>query len=92
MNILNIVVGTPLVHPEELLAFDHEDWVQNEQAQTLFTKERFLPAALKEAGIVPSTNEVRRNRKGLMIMLEKPDCFWVKWGKKKVFIVVGESN
>ena len=67
-----------------------EDWVKNERSQTYFTDERFLPAVLKEAGIVPSTSEVRRNRPELMITVDKPDCFWVKWGKKRVYIVVGE--
>lgn len=88
--ILNIVVGTPLVSPETLLAYDMEDWLQTEKDQTMFTEQRFLPAILKDIGVVPSINEVRRNRADLMITLDRPDCFWVKWGKKKLYIVVGE--
>ena len=86
----NIVIGTPLVAPELLIASNKDDWENNEKSQTLFTEERSLPAILKEAGIVPSISEVRRNRPELMIKLEIPDCFWVKWGKKRVYIVVGE--
>lgn len=86
----NIIIGTPLVRPELLIATDINDWENNEKPQTLFTEERSLPAILKEAGIVPSISEVRRNRPELMVQLETPDCFWVKWGKKRVYIVVGE--
>lgn len=86
----NIVIGTPLVGLSHLLAHDFEDWAKHERFQTHFTNERKLHAILKEAGIVPSISEVRRNRPELMITLDKPDCFWVKWGKKKVYIVVGE--
>lgn len=88
--IQNVVIGNPLVSPEFLLATNKDDWENNEKSQTLFTEERNLPAILKEAGIVPSISEVRRNRPELMIKLETPDCFWVKWGKKRVYIIVGE--
>lgn len=88
--IQNIVIGTPLVGLEHLLAYDFEDYIKNERTQTHFTNERSLPVVLKEAGIVPSTGEVRRNRPELVVTLDKPDCFWVKWGKKRVYIVVGE--
>ena len=58
--------------------------------KTLFTETRFLPAIMKEAGIVQSTGEVRRNKPELMITLDKPDCINIKWGKKFLYIVVGE--
>ena len=87
---LNAVIGTPLVDPATLLSYDKEDWEKTEKDQTIFTNQRFLPTLLKEAGIAPSTNEVRRNRPDLVVTLDKPDCFWVKWGKKKLYIVVGE--
>lgn len=90
MTIMNVVVGTPLVDPWMLLAYDAADWEANEKHQTLFTDQRYLPAILKEAGIVPSLSEVRRNRPELVTTLDKPDCFWVKWGKKRLYIVVGE--
>lgn len=87
---MNIVIGTPIVDPFSLLSYDKEDWEQIEQKQTLFTEQRFLPAVLKDAGVVPSISEVRRNRPDLVITLNKLDCFWVKWGKKKLYIVVGK--
>ena len=88
--LLNVVIGTPLVAPEELLAFNLDDWNTNERQKTLFTETRYLPAILKEAGIVSSTNEVRKNNPKLNITLDRPDCMMVKWGKKFLFIVVGE--
>ena len=45
---------------------------------------------MKEAGIVQSTGEVRRNKPEFMITLNKPDCINIKWGKKFLYIVVGE--
>lgn len=86
---LNIVIGNPLVHPMELIALDANDWETNEKAQTYFTETRYLPAVLKEAGIVSSTGEVRRNQPALCRNLDELDCFWLKWGKKKIWIVVG---
>ena len=57
---------------------------------TLFTGTRYLPAVMKEAGVVQSTSEVRKNRPDLNISLENPDCLWVKWGKKRLYVIVGE--
>ena len=88
--IANVVIGKPLVSPESLLALDQEDWEHIEKEQTLFTETRYLPAIMKEAGIVSSTNEVRRNNQKYNITLEKPDCMMIKWGKKFLFVVVGE--
>lgn len=86
----NIVVGTPLVNPAELLAVDETDWQENELPYTFITSERRLPNILKDAGIVKSTSEVRKNKPHLNIVLDKPDCIWVEWGKKKLYIVVGD--
>lgn len=87
---LNVVIGKPLVDPKALLALDDLDWKNNEQPQTLFTETRYLPAVMKEAGVVQSTSEVRKNRPDLNISLENPDCLWVKWGKKRLYVIVGE--
>ena len=87
---LNVVIGKPLVDPKTLLALDDLDWKNNEQPQTLFTETRYLPAVMKEAGVVQSTSEVRKNRPDLNISLENPDCLWVKWGKKRRYVIVGE--
>ena len=87
--IQNIVIGEPLIPPEKLLAKDQDDWEDNEKRQTLFTQTRFLPTVLKEAGIVSSTSEVRRNRPDLMKELTELDFLQIKIGKKTIFIVVG---
>ena len=87
---LNEVIGKPLVDPKTLLALDDLDWKNNEQPQTLFTETRYLPAVMKEAGVVQSTSEVRKNRPDLNISLENPNCLWVKWGKKRLYVIVGE--
>lgn len=88
-SFLNVVVGIPLTEPQELIALNNEDWKNNEKNLTYFTKERFLPKIMKEIGLVSATSEVRRNKPELMITLDKPDCFWLKWGKKKIWFVVG---
>lgn len=87
---LNVVIGKPLVDPKTLLVLDDLDWKNNEQMQTLFTETRYLPAVMKESGMVQSTSEVRKNRPDLNISLENPDCLWVKWGKKRLYVIVGE--
>ena len=86
----NIVVGLPIVEPWEVIAIDKEDFEKNEKQDTLFTSQRFLPAILVEAGIVKSNSEVKRNKPELCRVLNELDCFWVKWGKQKIYIVVGE--
>lgn len=88
--IQNVVICKPLVEPWELLAYDEQDWGENEKAQTLFTDTRWLPAVMKEAGLVKSNSEVRRNRPELMVTLDKTDFIELKWGKRFLFIVVGE--
>ena len=87
--IQNVVIGDILISPEKLFAKDLEDWENNERGQTLFTQTRFLPAILKEAGIVNSTSEIRRNRPDLVKELNEIDFFQIKIGKKILFIAVG---
>lgn len=84
----NVVVGTPQIEPWLLLAVNEKDWEENEKKQTLFTNTRFLPAIMKEAGLVQSTNEVRRNKPELCHILEGPDFIHLKWGKRHLFILV----
>ena len=85
----NVVVGKPIVDAGSLLAIDEKDWEENEKENTLFTETRFLPAIMKEAGIVKSINEVRKNKPELMITLNNIDCLQIKWGKKFLYIIVG---
>ena len=89
--IQNVIVGRPLIGtPAELFGSSLEDWVLNESEVTLLTEERFLPRILVEAGIAKSTSEVRRNRPDLWRELNELDFFQVKWGKKFLWILVGE--
>lgn len=86
----NIVIGNPLVNPAELLSDGTiEDW-QNEFKDTLFTEERFLPRLLVAAGVAKSTSEVKRNKPELFKELNELDFLEIKWGKKRLFIIVGE--
>lgn len=86
----NVVIGKPITEPWELLALDKKDWEENEKKNTLFTETRWLPAIMKEAGIVKSANEVRRNKPELCVSLNEVGFIEIKWGKKFLFIVVGE--
>lgn len=88
--IQNIVIGKPLCEPHMLFAQDKEDWDTNEKNLTLFTEERFLPRLLVLANIAKSTNEVRKNRPELMQELNEIDFVKIKWGKKFLWIVVGQ--
>ena len=88
----NVVIGTPLVEPWMIFAENENDWRENELPNTLFTETRYLPAILKEAGLVKSTGEVRRNRKELNSTLTKPNFFRVKWGKNFLHILVGPDS
>lgn len=86
----NIVIGKPLVDAWTLISSTEEEFEKFDKKDTLFTEERFLPALLVDAGIVKSRSEVKRNKPELCISLDNLDCIWVKWGKQKIFIIVGE--
>jgi hypothetical protein len=86
----NVIIGKLLVEPEQLFASSKEDWEKVEKEKTYYTEERFLPKILVEIGVAPSVSEVRRNKKELVKTLDKPDYLEIKWGKKRVFIGVGE--
>ena len=61
-----------------------------EKSNILFTEERYLPRILVAAGIAKSTNEVRKNRPELVKELNEIDFIQLKWGKKFLWIAVGE--
>ena len=90
--IQNIVIDELLISPKDLFAKDESDWEENEKDKTLFTSERFLPNLLVEIGIAKSKNEVRRNRPDLVRTLYDVDFETIKWGKKFVFIAVGDKK
>lgn len=87
----NIVIGHPIVDAMSHLISDGtiED-VQEETKKTFYTEERNLVKILKEIGAVSSIGEVRRNKPNLCKDFTDLDCFWVKWGKRKFYVIVGE--
>lgn len=88
--IQNIVIGKPLVEPWSLISYNKEDFEKNDKEYTMFTEERFLPTLLVNAGVVKSKSEIKRNKPEFWITLDTLDCLWVKWGKNKIYIIVGE--
>lgn len=88
----NIVIGKPIVSEIDMFALDENDWERLEKEKTLYTNERFLPKVMVEAGIVKSVNEVRRNKKEFVRKLNELEYLEIKWGKRKLFILVGEKN
>lgn len=86
----NVVIGKPLVDESLFLSYDIEDWEKNEKDKTYYTREYFLPKILVDLGIVKSTSEVRRNKKDFVKILEPYTYLEIKWGKRKLFILVGK--
>jgi hypothetical protein len=64
-TVATVVIGKPLV-ALETLGFKEDEI-------TLRTEERFLPKILTQIGFFPSTSEVRRNRKDLVMECSTPD-------------------
>lgn len=85
----NIVIGEPLCDPATLISANRDDWESGDKSDTLFTTDRYLPSVLKEAGVVPSTSEVKRNRPDLCRTLNQIETFFVNWGKKRIYVIVG---
>lgn len=88
-HIENVVIGFPIVDEKTMFSLDDEDWERIEKDKTFYTEERFLPNILVELGIAPSKGEIRRNKPQFMINLDKLDFMEVKWGKKRIFVLVG---
>ena len=89
MKFQNVVIGTPVCEPWQMFAYNEVDWEETEKNYTLFTEERFLPRILVMCEIAKSVNEVRKNKPDLVKTLDTVDFIEVKWGKKKIFIQVG---
>lgn len=91
-GVLNIIIGKPLVPWWELCCVQNPSGneIMFEKDFTLFTNERTPAKILKELGVVKSISEVKRNKPELCEQLITPDCFWLKWGKNRFWIVVGE--
>ena len=74
----------------DLFALNESDWEDVEKEKTLFTYERYLPKILVDCGLVKSTSEVKRNKPQYDIVLNNKDFLEIRWGKKKLWICVGE--
>ena len=92
MYVENIVIGKPVVEPQQLFAADENDWKRTEEEKIYFTEERFLPRILVDIGIYPSVSEIRRNKPQLMITFDHLDFMdGLKVSKKrKLWIAIGE--
>ncbi len=90
MYIENIVIGKPMVSEASLFAVDETDWEEVEKEKTIWTNKRNIAEIMKDIGMVKSISEVRRNKPQLCAPLTKVDFIEVKWGKKKLFVAVGE--
>ena len=86
-HIENIVIGKPIVDLWQLLSTAKDCTTFSDN--TVFDTERFLPKLLTKYGIMQSNSEVRRNRPDLVRTLDKLECFDLKIGKKKLYIIVG---
>lgn len=85
----NIIINEPLVPWSELCSDGTDSDIELE-IQKLYITNQTVPAViLKDIGVVKSLNEVRRNKPELCKPLDHPDCFWLKWGKRRFWIVVG---
>ena len=92
-DVINIIIGKPLVPWHEVCCISNPsgDEIMFEKAFTLFTNERVPAKILKNIGAIKSIGEVKRNQPKLCEPLTQLDCFWLKWGKKKFWVVVGED-
>ena len=85
----NIVIGYPIVSPVSLYSDGTIKDMNEENAKTYCTSERNIAKILKELGVVSSISEVRRNKPELNKDFTDLDCFWIKWGKRKFYVIVG---
>lgn len=92
MYVENIVIGKPVVEPQQLFAADENDWNRIEQEKTYYTNERFLPRILVELDIYPSISEIRRNKPNLMVSLDNVDFIdnLKVSRKRRLWILIGE--
>lgn len=86
MAYLNVQVGYPIIALSDLIPI-------GEFMDSFSTMTRYLPKIMVEAGIVSSTSEVRRNRPELCKTYpdDMTTCEEIKWGKKRLYVVVGKK-
>lgn len=88
----NIVIGDPIYPLRELISNGTDVDYSQERDKTYFTNKRNLAAILKDIGVVQSISEVRRNKPEYCKNLTNFDCFWIKWGKRKFYVVAGRED
>lgn len=93
-HIENIIIGVPLVSLAELITDGTNEDIKKEFEQTHLTSVRNIAYILKEIGVVSSVSEVRRNKPDLCKTIpdDDVDCFWIKWGKRRFYVVVGKHT
>lgn len=87
--IKDVVVGKPICEPWQMFCNTEDEW-EDTKKEVIFTNERFLPRIMVDCGVVKSVSEVRRNKSDLVVELNKLDFLEVKWGKSRLYILVGE--
>ena len=85
---IDIVIGKPIIYPWYIFCEEQNEWNEIKD-DVYYTEERFLPKIMVDLGIVKSTSEVKRNKPELVRNLDELDYLEVKWGKNKLFILVG---
>lgn len=85
----DIIIGKPIVHPWYIFCKEQDEWEETKK-DILYTDERYLPKIMKDLGIVKSISEVRRNQPQLCKELNKLDYLEIKWGKHRLYILIGE--
>lgn len=85
----DIIIGQPIVAPWYIFCKEKYEW-DSVKDDIYYTEERFLPKIMVDLGIVKSISEVKRNQPQLMCYLDKLDYLEIKWGKNKLFILVGK--
>lgn len=86
--IKDIIIGKPIVAPWYIFCEEEHEW-NDIKDDIYYTEERFLPKIMVKLGMVKSISEVKRNKPQLMINLDKLDYLEIKWGKSRLFILVG---
>lgn len=87
-TVKNVIIGKPVCEPWQMFCNTEDEW-ETEKNDVIFTEERNLAKILVQCGVVKSINEVRRNKPELLRQLTTLDFLEVKWGKSRLYILVG---